>query len=181
MESLCEDEVCLCVCLVVSVVAQGLLSVQIDTLVSIEPYPMHLKMSHYILRRVPFEVWQVLVSLYCPVPRLNVWDTEFHVWKSPHLRFGSWMFLVRILVFSSISLGQFKLFLEKMITSLCHYQDEMKAVKGHALCLAPTCFISNWITSSFHLLGDCLLNVSCTPRTLPRTPSVPKASKMHPW
>lgn len=100
---------------------------------------------------------------------------------NPHLRFGSWMFLVWILVFSSLSLGQFQLFLEKMITSLCHYQDEMKAVKGHALCLAPTHFISSGITGSFHLLGDRLLNVSCTPTILPGTPGVPKASKMHPW
>lgn len=106
---------------------------------------------YYILRRVlsRFELWQVLLSLPCPVLGLNAWYTKFHVWKILILGLGTWMSLVWILVFSSMSLGQFKLFLEEMITSLCHYEDEMKAVTGHALCPADTSSISSWTPGPF--------------------------------
>lgn len=122
---------------------------------------------YYILRRVlsRFELWQVLLSLPCPVLGLNAWYTKFHVWKILILGLGTWMSLVWILVFSSMSLGQFKLFLEEMITSLCHYEDEMKAVTGHALCPADTSSISSWTPGSFYLLGGHLLDASSTPHT----------------
>lgn len=75
-------------------------------------------------------------------------------------------------------LGQLKLLLGEMTISQCQCQDEMKAVKCHALCLALMLpeQLDHWL---FHLLADqMLLNISCGPSTLPGTRAI-EANKMH--
>lgn len=92
---------------------------------------MHLKMFHYILRRV-LCFWNLTSATFFALscPGIECMRHKVPCMENPDLRVGSWMFLVWILVFSSMSLGQFKLFLEEIITSLCHYGDDSESCQG---------------------------------------------------
>lgn len=181
MKSLWGQVLPLCLCLVISVVSWGLLSVQIDTLGPIEPYSTHLKM--FITFSEGFYPALNSDKCYCPCLVLS-WDWMHDTQSSMYGKSWSWVWDLNVPGLNPslqqhvpgsiqvVSGGN-----DHLTMSLwrwnesCHRPCTMSSWHKLHKQLDPWFFLSTWWSST-----GCFLYSTY----LPETPSAPKASKMYP-